>query len=233
MFRLWKLVLLCGLLTGTSASLLGDLGNDLNILDKLKPLFDKGLETVENQIEKLKAKIEALPDSTVWQEVEKKYQEAEKLLNNAISDLIPSTKPLGLKIGGSRVVNFQPELTPDGKGLKLRFPITANVTLALPIIGNVINLQASLDLLTEVNIETNNKTGLPLVVLGECTSDPASIQLTILDRESTFINRIVDTLSNFLDKTVSFLVQKEVSLPLLGTQSQAWLGEAVDRLLVT
>ena len=35
MFQFWKLVLLCGLLTGTSASLLGDLGNNLkDVLDK-------------------------------------------------------------------------------------------------------------------------------------------------------------------------------------------------------
>lgn len=50
MFQLWKLVFLCGLLTGTSASLLEDLENDLSDAeDKLQPVIDKGLETVERE----------------------------------------------------------------------------------------------------------------------------------------------------------------------------------------
>lgn len=45
MFQLWKLVLLCGLLTGTSASILGGLGNDL------KDVIDVGRELVEDTVE--------------------------------------------------------------------------------------------------------------------------------------------------------------------------------------
>lgn len=48
MFQLWKLILLCGLLTGTSASLLEDLGND--VVSKLKPVLNKGLETVDSTL---------------------------------------------------------------------------------------------------------------------------------------------------------------------------------------
>lgn len=52
MFQLWKLVLLCGLLTGTSASLLESLDNHLgSAVNSLKSILDKGLDTVDNTLE--------------------------------------------------------------------------------------------------------------------------------------------------------------------------------------
>ncbi|XP_049725714.1 BPI fold-containing family A member 2 isoform X1 [Elephas maximus indicus] len=230
MFQLWKLALLCGLLTGTSASLLGNFGNDPNVLDNLKPILDKGLETVDNTLEtvdntlktadnsvqddlqKLKLKIEGLQDSKAWQAIQEKYQETGKLLDKGLSGLISDIKSLGLKIGKSRILDLKAELTPDGQGLNLRFPTTANVNLALPLIGNIVNLNAALDILTGVSIDIDTQTGLPVVILGECTSDPDSVQVNLLNRHSALINRIANTLSSFLRKTVSFTVQKEVCL---------------------
>ena len=49
MFQLWKLVLLCGLLAGTSASLLDIRGND--VLRKLKSGLEKGLENLDSTLE--------------------------------------------------------------------------------------------------------------------------------------------------------------------------------------
>ena len=49
MAQLWKLVLLCGLLAGTSASLLDIRGN--NVLRKLKSGLERGLGTFDSTIE--------------------------------------------------------------------------------------------------------------------------------------------------------------------------------------
>ena len=49
MFQLWKLVLLCGLLTGTSASLLDNRGND--VLRKLRSALESGLASFDSAIE--------------------------------------------------------------------------------------------------------------------------------------------------------------------------------------
>lgn len=52
MFQLWKFVLLCGLLTGTSGSVLEDLGDNLNdIVSNVRPVLDKGLETVDKTLD--------------------------------------------------------------------------------------------------------------------------------------------------------------------------------------
>ncbi|KAM9590333.1 LOW QUALITY PROTEIN: BPI fold-containing family A member 2 [Trichechus inunguis] len=221
MFQLWKLVLFCGLLTGTSASLLKkNVGSDVNVLDNLKPFLDKGLETVDNTLktadnpvqdvlQKLKLNTDGLQDSRAWQVIQKKYQEAEKL-DNGLSGLVSNAKCLGLKIIKSRILDLKAELTPDGLGLNLRFPVTATVNFALPLIGNIVSLKASLGILTGVRIGTDIQTVLPVVTLGECASDAASIQLSFLNSYNALINKVADTLSRILSKTVSFMIQKEL-----------------------
>uniref|UniRef100_A0A2K5NNR4 BPI fold containing family A member 2 n=1 Tax=Cercocebus atys TaxID=9531 RepID=A0A2K5NNR4_CERAT len=187
MLQLWKLVLLCGVLTGTSESLLDNLGSDLsNVVNELKPILHDGLETVDNTLkgvlEKLKVDLGVLQKSSAWQLAKQKAQEAEKLLNNVVSKLLPTnTNTLGLKISDSLILDVKAEPIDGGKGLNLSFPVTADVTTTLPIIGQIVNLKASLDLLTAVSIETDPQTNQSVAVLGECASDPTSISLSLLD----------------------------------------------------
>ena len=49
MFQLWKPVLLCGLLAGTSASLLDNRGNDA--LRRLRSALESGLASFDSAIE--------------------------------------------------------------------------------------------------------------------------------------------------------------------------------------
>ncbi|EHH65423.1 BPI fold-containing family A member 2 [Macaca fascicularis] len=216
MLQLWKFVLLCGVLTGTSESLLDNLGSDLsNVVNELKPILHDGLETVDNTLkgvlEKLKVDLGVLQKSSAWQLAKQKAQEAEKLLNNVVSKLLPTnTNTLGLKISDSLILDVKAEPIDGGKGLNLSFPVTADVTTTLPIIGQIINLKASLDLLTAVSIETDPQTNQSVAVLGECASDPTSISLSLLDNRSQIINNVVNRVINTLKSTVSFLVQKEI-----------------------
>ncbi|XP_074173890.1 BPI fold-containing family A member 2 [Rhinolophus sinicus] len=216
MFQLWKFVLLCGLLTGTSGSVLEDLGNNLNdIVSNVRPALDKGLETVDKTLdatlEKLKIELSLLQESKLWQLAKQKFQEVEKTVNDAISNIISSKyKSLGLKISNAHIVDVKAELTPNGKGLALRLPITADVTLILPLVRQTVNLKASLDLLTGVTIETNAETGVSKVVLGECSSDPDSISITLQGSHSDVTKKVADTMASFLSKTVSFLIEKQM-----------------------
>ncbi|XP_012521170.1 PREDICTED: BPI fold-containing family A member 2 [Propithecus coquereli] len=216
MLQLWKLVLLCGLLTGTSEALLENLGSGLHdVVDELKPVVDKGLETVDNTLEgilqKLKADLKVLQESEAWKLAKKKVQEAETLVDNALSNVhLSAGKILGLKIGDFFVLDIEPELIVDVKDVNLKLPIIADVSATLPFIGQVVNLTASLDLLAGVKVKTDAQTQLPTVTLGECTSNPTSISLSLLDRRSKLINKVVDAVVSILKNSVSFLVQKEV-----------------------
>uniref|UniRef100_A0A8C9DG48 Lipid-binding serum glycoprotein N-terminal domain-containing protein n=1 Tax=Prolemur simus TaxID=1328070 RepID=A0A8C9DG48_PROSS len=188
MLQLWKLVLLCSLLTGTSEALLENLGNDVHdAVDKLKPVVDKGLETVDNTLkgilQKLKVDLKGLQESKEWQLAKKKVQEAETLVDNALSNVHLSTEKTGPHMFGE--VSFRSKT----EGQALFLPHRAQVENRL-FVGQVVSLMASLDLLSGVKVETDAQTQLPTVVLGECTSDPTSISLSLLDRVVTSSWRI-------------------------------------------
>lgn len=226
MFQLWKLVLVCGLLTGASASLLGGLGNSGSLLgglgndlgkvvNSLKPVVENTLDTVDHTLQgilgSLRSDLKAVQESKIWQLAKQKFLDAEKMVNDALSHILSyKDKLFALKISNVHIVDVKVELTSDGKGLTMRFPSTADVSVALPVVGKLVDLKASLDLLTSVRVETNAQTGASTVVLTECASDPASISLSLLDGQSALVNEVVDTMTSFLSNTVSFLVQKQM-----------------------
>ncbi|XP_014590480.2 BPI fold-containing family A member 2 isoform X1 [Equus caballus] len=220
MFQLWKLLLLCGLLAGTSASFLEDLRGKLdNVFNKLKPDLEKGAETIDKALEgvfqKVKGDLKTIQDSEIWQQAKQKFQEAEKLVENALSKILPTVDgSLGLKISNGNIQDLKAELAPDGQGATLRIPITCTASVSLPVIGQVVDLKGSLELQTDVRVETDAQTGLPSVVLGECSDDSASISLTLLDNRSELVSRVVDSLTGVLSKAVSSLVQRQ-ACPLI------------------
>ncbi|XP_014311951.1 BPI fold-containing family A member 2 [Myotis lucifugus] len=185
MFQLWKLVLLCGLISGTSAGILQNLKEDLNLLR----------------------------DTNGWQAIQDKFHQTKVVLNDALSKTIESIA-LGLKISNVHILNFKAEPTPDGQGVQLRFPTSADVSLTLPLIGQAVHLNVSLDLLATVEVETDPKSGDSRVVLTDCASDPDSISFTLLGEHSTLVNKLSGTISSLLSDTVSFLVQNQMC-PLL------------------
>ncbi|XP_019654188.1 BPI fold-containing family A member 2 [Ailuropoda melanoleuca] len=222
MLQLWKLVLLCGLLTGTAASLLGNLGDDMrNAVNKLKPAVEKRLETIDDTLEsivqKLTVDLRKLQESKAWHLAKQKMQEVKNLVNDALSKITSAKdETLGLNTINSRILKIKVELTPDAGGINVRVPVVADVTLALPVIGQVVNLKASLDLLTDVRVAADAQTGVPSVTIGKCSSDSDSISLTVLDSHNPRIGKAMNTVSSFLTKTASLLVEKDVC-PLIHT----------------
>ncbi|XP_054580248.1 BPI fold-containing family A member 2-like [Eptesicus fuscus] len=212
MFQLWKFVLLCGLLTGTSANLLEGLGNSLeNIVEGLKPIVDKGLEDAESILQDLEEDLRLPRDTNAWETIKGKFLQAIDVLNNALSKLFSSRNlAAGLKISNVRILAMKAQPTPDGQGVLLRIPTTANVALTLPLIGQTVNLNASLDILATVNIETDPQSGEQSVVMTDCTNDPDSLSFTLLGKHSTLVNKLTDTLSSFLSKTVTFVMQNQI-----------------------
>lgn len=239
MFQLWKFVLLCGLLTGTSGSILEDLGDNLNdIVSNVRPVLDKGLETVDKTLDaalgKLKVELSLLQESKIWQLAKQKFQEVEKTVTDAISNIISSKyKSLGLKISNAHIVDVKTELTPNGKGLTLRLPVTADVTLILPLVRQTVNLKASMDMVMTVTIETDAETGVSKVVPGECSIDPNSTSITMQGSHSDVTKKVADSMASFLSKTVSYLMQKQMC-PLVrifvSTLDVEFVQNVIDKL---
>ncbi|XP_060059256.1 BPI fold-containing family A member 2 [Erinaceus europaeus] len=206
MFQLWKLFLLCGLLTGTSASLpnndglLGDVDNPLNSNDlsaegDLKPINDKELQVVGGTVD-------SVFQSTLGNVKTDTEQAVLKLdgYTTTINGYI-------LKINSPQILDIKSEVTPDGKGINLRIPIRLRVSVSLPLIGQVLDLQVALDLLSGVSLKVNDETGLLGLVATECASDPASLSLSLLNSRLTLLNKILGVVTGIVENVLSTLLE--------------------------
>ncbi|XP_012583558.1 PREDICTED: BPI fold-containing family A member 2 [Condylura cristata] len=187
MSQLWTLALLCGLLTGTSASLLGTLGKGLNdAAHSVHDVLDGALQTVENILgsdqENLEPDLKASQDASILQKVKQRVLQIKNLENVDLHLLSPEVQALGLKLNDLQILDIKTEISPDSQGLNLMFPIRANVSMNLPVIGQLINLTSSLDLLSSVGIAKDDQTGLRTMVLEGCVVDPDSVQLKLQGR---------------------------------------------------
>lgn len=58
--------------------------------------------------------------------------------------------------------------------------LTLNLIVCRPLIGQTVHLNASLDILATVKIETDPQSGEQKVVMTDCANDPDSISFTLL-----------------------------------------------------
>ncbi|XP_023570721.1 BPI fold-containing family A member 2-like [Octodon degus] len=237
MFQLWKLVFLCGLLTGTSLALLSDLtGGLVNAVGQANPVLQNGLlENVENTAEgvlqKLKLDVGVLQNSSAFQQAQTKILGADHLLGNILSKLQSHDGLLGVKISRSMIVDAKLEPAANGIGATLRLPIVANVTVNLPFVGQLVNLGVSLDLLTGIDLATSAQSVLPTVAVGDCAADPASISLSLLNRNNALIQTVVDSVTKTLSNVASLLIQNQVSPLLFGPRVKllgSWVLDSLE-----
>ncbi|XP_061291493.1 short palate, lung and nasal epithelium carcinoma-associated protein 2A-like [Bos javanicus] len=203
MFQLWKRVLLCGLLPGTSASLLDSLGEDG--LRKLKSGLEKGLDNLDSTLvtilEQLKT-AEADPEKT---------EEAKSLLEQLISGIFEVVYRLtGVNISNLHILDITFEPASDGKGATLKIPITAEVNVNLPVLGEIVDLALNLVLQYSVSVETHEETKVSKVVMEECRSDQQSTKLTMLGRRIGLLTEVVDFAINLVNEVLSLVTHYEL-----------------------
>ncbi|XP_052507215.1 short palate, lung and nasal epithelium carcinoma-associated protein 2B-like [Budorcas taxicolor] len=224
MFQLWRLVLLCGLLTGTSASLL-----DNSAVTELQSALRKELEIDDSAsksvLDQVKADFELSQNFTSLEKViTEKIQEDKILLDKNITENIHlSGKPfvgcLWLTIRSINIGNIKLQGTSGGPSINLSIPITAKVTLTLPLFGAVVDLTLNFVLQTSISFKIH-ESGTLMVVIGECTYRPARISLPFVNSSissltvpSSNIGQTVTTLVNLVE---TYLV-KEVLCPRIRT----------------
>ncbi|KAB0337990.1 hypothetical protein FD754_024862, partial [Muntiacus muntjak] len=92
-----------------------------------------------------------------------------------------------VRIRNVQVPEIKFEATSDNS-TNVTIPITADVTVNLPLLGDIVDLVLKVDLQISVSIETDAETGDSKVVVGECTNNnPESISLTVLHRRDLII----------------------------------------------
>ncbi|XP_055977523.1 BPI fold-containing family A member 2 [Sorex fumeus] len=132
------------------------------------------------------------------------------------------------QLTGVQILDVKLEVNPKDNIIDLRFPVTANVTVALPFVGRLANLEVYLDLLSSVTVE-DTESEYPTVVQGKCRSDPASVKLILIDGKAPALNRQADSMLS-LKKIVSFVIEK-AACPLLHLVIESQVGVIIKNIL--
>ncbi|XP_069402462.1 short palate, lung and nasal epithelium carcinoma-associated protein 2A-like [Ovis canadensis] len=210
MFQLWKLVLLCGLLAGTSASLLDNLGKD--VLRKLKTGLEKGLDNLDRTLQTIFQQLKTdfrLPQESNTSEDILNTEETKNLLEEFISGIFQVVYRLtGVKISDLHILDLTLEATSESSA-DVEIPITAHINVKLPVLGEIVDLALNLVLQFSVSVETD-ETGVSQVVVEECRNNQHSISLTVLGRRIGVLREFVDFAVNLVNEVLSLVTHYEL-----------------------
>ncbi|KAM9683353.1 short palate, lung and nasal epithelium carcinoma-associated protein 2A-like [Dama dama] len=210
MFQLWKLVLLCGLLAGTSASLLDNIRKD--VLRKLKSGLEEGFNNLDSTLETIFQQLKTdftLPQESNTEEADN-TEETKNLLEQLISGIFQVVYRLtGVKISDLHILDLTLEATSDSSA-EVKIPITAHVSVKLPVFGEIVDLGLNLVLQFSVSVETDQETGVSQVVVQECKNDQQSIELTVLGRRIGVLRQVVEFAINLANEVLSLVTQNEL-----------------------
>ncbi len=200
MLQLWKLVLLCGLLTGTSALSLGNIVSDLTNSDNLKSV----LSTVTSKVEGL---LQNLNGDLNLANISENILEILNSVNIAGKTFLDG---LNVSIKKLRFLDLKPELSSDGASLTLKVPVEAEVSVGLPVVGKLVDAVVNLTLVNGVTLQVDPQTGLQVAVAEKCTRESDNLSISLLGRQVKLVNTIVDGASSTLKNVVSSVLENQV-----------------------
>ncbi|XP_060981671.1 short palate, lung and nasal epithelium carcinoma-associated protein 2A-like [Dama dama] len=129
---------------------------------------------------------------------------------NGCLRLLPYTRcSSGVKISNLHILDITSEATSENTA-KVRTPITADINVKLPGLGEIVDLALSLLLQFCVSVETDEETGVSQVVMEECKNNQHSISLTLLGSHTGLLNEVVDFAINLLNEVLSPITHYEV-----------------------
>ncbi|XP_027723656.1 BPI fold-containing family A member 2 isoform X2 [Vombatus ursinus] len=232
MLSLWRLTLLCGLFIGPSccqldslSPLLGDLKSVLNketqlVTDKL-PVIDQELT---DELEKLKL-------SPIGKILEPFLENVGNSIGTTVNTVVSKLeKILGLKVQDLTLLKTTVELGSDGKSINLKIPVSATVALKINPFLSDIKLKVGLDILVHFSLGTDAKTGISVVLFGECSSDSATVSLSLLDGFSGLQKFLLRGLDDLLEKLVPVTLEKQIC-PLIKSRVQLLDVSVVQNLI--
>ncbi|XP_036039713.1 BPI fold-containing family A member 2-like [Onychomys torridus] len=203
MFQLGSLVVFCGLLIRTSESLLGNVVSHMNNLNVPNSLSGDVLQN-------LNLDVESLQKTTDWSLARNNILGALNTLDLGRLNLLSSQDGLGLRINKLSLLNLQAGLSSTGNGIDLKLPVVVDASVSLPIIGSVVDVAISLDIIASFTVETNAQTGLPTLSIKKCSSGSDNISISLLGRRSILVNRVLDSVSGLLTNIVTSLLQNQI-----------------------
>nr|XP_020758221.1 short palate, lung and nasal epithelium carcinoma-associated protein 2B-like [Odocoileus virginianus texanus] len=182
----------------------------------------------------VKNRISILGQLKTAEENPEKTEETKNLLKQLISGIFEEVERLtGLKISNLHILDITFKETSDGKGAIVKVPITAEVNVNLPMLGDIVNLALNLDLQYSVSVETDEETKVSTVVVEECRSDQYSISLSVLGRRIKLFDEMLDFVINLVNEVLFLVTHYEVCprvRSFLGSLDVDYVKNRIDEL---
>ncbi|XP_042550580.1 BPI fold-containing family A member 2-like [Dipodomys spectabilis] len=174
-------------------------------------LFSRGQT---GDILKINDKLQEIQQSQSFLQIKNQLLDTTNLLQSPLSLL--TANGIQLKITDIAMLGIKPELSANGKDLQLRVPLTAKVSVVLPLLKQVLDLSTTVDLVGGLAIEKDPQTQQLKVALSKCSIDLDKLSISLLNRRIWLLNNLLDVTSGVLRTGVSFLLQNLVC-PLIQT----------------
>ncbi|XP_060981672.1 short palate, lung and nasal epithelium carcinoma-associated protein 2A-like [Dama dama] len=149
------------------------------------------------------AEVQQLKTAEETQEKTKKTKNFLEQLVSAIFEVVNTLT--GVKIRNLHILDITFEETPDCKGAIVKIPITAEVSVNLPVLGEIVDLALNSVLQYSVSVETDEETEVSTVVVEECRRDQHIISLSVLGRRIRLFKEILDFAINLVNKVLSLV----------------------------
>ncbi|XP_043836727.1 BPI fold-containing family A member 2 [Dromiciops gliroides] len=213
MISLWRLTLLCGLLVSPSCCLLDSLKP---ILGDVQSALKKETDVVEGKLQEvgqdLLKEVDKLKGSSLGQTLEHALSKVGNVVDSTVHSVLSELQNIfKLKIQDYSFLKIKAELGADDNSITLRVPINAKVSLKInPLLSDLVKVKVGLDLLLQVKLGSDDKSGVSVVLLGECYSDPATVSVSVLDEFSSVQKYLAKDLDSLLNKLVPAVLEKQV-----------------------
>ncbi|ERE71003.1 parotid secretory protein [Cricetulus griseus] len=203
MFQLGSLVVLCSLLTGTSASTLGNIGSDQNNLNIMNSVCG-------NDPQNMKLNLGLLQKTTDWLLAKNTILGAFNMLELDNLKVLSSQNVLRLQNNEFRILDLQAGLSSDGKGMDMNMPLIVNASLFLPRFGSRGDFSVSFSITTSLTVKTDAQTGLPILAIGKCRIDAEKVTFSLLDRTKAYANLPLKVSAGILNFVAEEFVINEI-----------------------
>ncbi|XP_074085076.1 BPI fold-containing family A member 1-like [Macrotis lagotis] len=216
MLLIWGLVLICGLLTGSSAQLEAIPVDPASVLSPAQSLTPPDLSSgLLNGLTKGlldSGLLDILQNLPIVNMLKTGGGSSGGLIGNLLprlTSLIPGLQDIvSINVTNPVLLELGLEQSPDGHRLFVAIPLGMVLEVKTFLTGELVKLDVNLNIVVEL-IAVKDKDGKIHLVVGDCKHDPGSLKITLL-KGVVLLQELVDTLVKALIEDLPSLIQNEV-----------------------
>ncbi|XP_036604081.1 BPI fold-containing family A member 1-like [Trichosurus vulpecula] len=218
MIQIWGLVLLCGLLTQSSARLEAIPVDPASVLSPAQSLTPPDISSsllggLTKGLLDLNL-LGILHDLPILDMLKPGGGSSGGLIGGLLpklTSIIPGLQNILLiNVTNPVLLELGLEQSPDGHRLFVTIPLGMVLELKTLLTGDLLKLDAKLNIIVEL-IAVRDKDGKIHLQIGDCKQDPGSLKITLLERVAPIlVQELVETVTKTLFETLPRVLQKEV-----------------------